>query len=174
MTQKEVVKLFAAIAMLYPRDNTFIKQPDEVRDMWHGMLADIPFELAEAALKMHAASSPFPPSIAEIRKNAVDAKCPMLDGDEAYRLAREARRKFGHYQAKEAMDSLPEAVTEVIRTFAGTFEIWCESVADGTERAQFLRIWEAMKARKQQKAALPPGVADVMKRLAGDMCALPE
>lgn len=170
MTLAETRDFFKMIVALYPRDSTFAAAPVEAVRAWHMMLDDILPDIAAAALKAHSSTSPFPPSIAEIRQFAAKAQNPMMDADEAYKLARDARRKYGYYQGREAMDSLPEPVRDAIKTCYGTFCEWCMSTEpDGVERAQFMRIYDAQKSRIQQAAALPPSVTELQKRLAGNI-----
>lgn len=96
MNKLETVKLFALIAMAYPRDERFTRIEKETRDFWGEMLADIPFDAAKAALKAHASTSPFPPSIAEIRDYATRQSGPRrMTADEAWGKAHEAMRKYG-------------------------------------------------------------------------------
>lgn len=168
MTQKETAKLFAFIAMIFPRDTTFLNAAPQIRDVWQQMLCDIPYDTAEASVQAHASSSPFPPSIAEIRKYSVELKCPLLSADEAYKLASDARRKYGWCDAQNGMDSLPESVRATIRTYCNSFLEWCKTEEpQGVERSQFMKIYEAMKDRKQKEAALPPGVAEKARLMAG-------
>ncbi len=169
MTLEQTRDFFKMVVAMYPRDNAFSAASIETVKAWCMMLEDVSPDAAVAALKAHASSSPFPPSIAEIRQFHAKAAVPMLDADEAYRLAREARRKYGRYQAKEGMLSLPVEVQECIRTLCGNFAAWCDSGAepDGVERAQFMRIYETQSVRKRQQYALPPGVAEFQKQLTG-------
>ena len=96
MTKKETVELFGLIAALFPRDDKFIKCDGLMRDAWAEMLADIPFDRAKAAVKAAVATSPFPPSIAEIREYATRINAPKrLTADEAWGIACEVMRTYG-------------------------------------------------------------------------------
>lgn len=174
MTPEETKNFFKMIVALYPRDTTFANAPVETVRAWHMMIEDIPADTAAAALKAHSASSPFPPSIAEIRQFAAKAQCAATDWEDAYKLARDTRRKYGWPDAKGAKESLSTEVWNICITMYGTWEQWCTNEdPEGVERAQFKEIWNARKGRAQQAAALPPSVTETMKRLAGGLC-LPE
>ncbi len=70
MKRSETIQLFAVIKALYPRDEAFKNATKDMVDAWTEMLADIPFDHAKAAIKASVSTSPFPPSIAEIRDYA--------------------------------------------------------------------------------------------------------
>ena len=96
MNKKETVLLFGLIAALFPRDDKFAKCDELMRDAWAEMLADIPFDHAKAAVKAAVATSPFPPSISEIREYATRITAPKrLTADEAWGIACEAMRTYG-------------------------------------------------------------------------------
>lgn len=96
MTKKETVALFGLIAALFPRDEKFTHPDATMRDAWAEMLADIPFDHAKAAIKASVATSPFPPSIAEIRDYATRLNGPRrLTAEEAWGLASDAIRTYG-------------------------------------------------------------------------------
>ena len=96
MTKKQTVELFGLIAALFPRDDKFTKCDGLMRDAWAEMLADIPFDHAKAAVKAAVATSPFPPSIAEIREYATRINAPKrLTADEAWGIAYEVMRRYG-------------------------------------------------------------------------------
>ena len=96
MTKKEVVALFGLIAALFPKDTAFVKADATMRDAWAEMLEDIPFDHAKAAVKAAVATSPFPPSIAEIRDYATRLTAPKrMSADEAWGIAAEVIRTYG-------------------------------------------------------------------------------
>ena len=96
MTKKETVALFGLIAALFPRDEKFAHPDAAMRDAWAEMLQDIPFDHAKAAVKASVATSPFPPSIAEIRDYATRLTGPRrLTAEEAWGIANECIREYG-------------------------------------------------------------------------------
>lgn len=95
MKKSETAMLFALISTAYPRDERFMKVDSMVRDFWAEMLADIPFEAAKAALKASVSTSPFPPSISEIRDYATRHSGPRrLTADEAWGAAIDVIRTY--------------------------------------------------------------------------------
>ena len=96
MTKKETVALFGLIAAMFPRDNKFANPDAIMRDAWAEMLEDIPFDAAKAAIKATVSTSPFPPSIAEIRDYATRLNSPRrMTAEEAWGHACEVMRNYG-------------------------------------------------------------------------------
>lgn len=96
MTKSETVQLFAIIKSLFPRDDSFKNATKDMVDAWAEMLGDIPFDHAKAAVKAAVATSPFPPSISEIRDYATRLTAPKrMSADEAWGIAAEVIRKYG-------------------------------------------------------------------------------
>lgn len=96
MTKKETVALFGLIAALFPRDEKFAHPDATMRDAWAEMLEDIPFDHAKAAIKAAVSTSPFPPSIAEIRDYATRLTGKRrMTAEEAWGQACEVIKTYG-------------------------------------------------------------------------------
>ena len=96
MNKQETAALFGLIAALFPRDEKFAKADREMVIAWAEMLADIPFDHAKAAVKAAVSTSPFPPSISEIRDYATRLTgARRMTADEAWGQASEIIRKYG-------------------------------------------------------------------------------
>lgn len=96
MTKSETVQLFVIIKSLFPRDEAFRNATPDMVSAWTEMLGDIPFDHAKAAVKAAVATSPFPPSIAEIRDYATRLTAPKrLSADEAWGIAQDVIRTYG-------------------------------------------------------------------------------
>lgn len=95
MTKKEVAALFGLISALFPRDEKFAQADKMMVTAWADMLADIPLDQAKEAVKYAVATSPFPPSICEIRNYAVKiTENSSLSAEEAWKIAVEAMRTY--------------------------------------------------------------------------------
>ena len=96
MTTNEIVKLFAIIKALFPRDDAFKNATPDMVVAWAEMLADIPFDHAKAAVKAAVSTSPFPPAISEIRDYATRITGPRrMTAEEAWGQACEVIRQYG-------------------------------------------------------------------------------
>ena len=96
MNKTETIKLFTVISAMFPRDTKFAQADQLMIDMWQKMLADISYEDAEKAISASVATSPFPPSIAEIRDYATRLNGPRrLTAEEAWGIASDLIRNYG-------------------------------------------------------------------------------
>lgn len=165
MTKNDVVNLFRLICVLFPQSAKNFSAADELtRDVWHSMLADEPTAMVSAALKKHAATNRFAPSIAEILEGIAGIKRPeLIDADEAWGLVMNAIHMYGCYRKSEALASLPPIVASTVRTF-GWREL-CTSENIAVDRGQFRRAYEIRRNREREKAALPKALLDESARL---------
>ena len=165
MTQQETIKLFALIAAAYPRDKAFVSASAPMVELWTRLLADIPLSEAEAAIASHVNTSPFPPSIAEIREWAAGGP-----GDgaaaEAWGKLMQAVRKYGWCNQAEAKEYLgPEIWEAMLRTFP-SWLAFCMNENVEAGRAHFLRMWDSM-ARRERISRMLPGGQSIAGRLEG-------
>ena len=112
MTKNETVQLFALIHSLFPRDEAFKNVNMQNVEAWTEVLADIPFDAAKAAIKAAVSTSPFPPSIAEIRDYATRLNGPRrMTAEEAWGQACEVIKTYG------TRTVLKEGATETVPNY---------------------------------------------------------
>lgn len=197
MTKKETVALFGLIAALFPRDQKFAHPDAAMRDAWAEMLEDIPFENAKAAIKAAVATSPFPPSIAEIRDYATRLNGPRrLTAEEAWGIAADVIRTYGNRTVRvvgfvpteEKLARFGEPVR--IRPSGLEYEakrhcppdVWgllermgypdlCESDAPDVIRGQFMRAWASHDQEAREVRVLGAIVPDLVKAITGEVFA---
>ena len=119
MTKNETVQLFALIHSLFPRDEAFKNVNMQNVEAWTEVLADIPFDAAKAAIKAAVSTSPFPPSIAEIRDYATRLNGPRrMTAEEAWGQACDVIKTYGTKTVlKEgAAEKAPEYKDVVVET----------------------------------------------------------
>ena len=160
MTKSETVKLFVLIANLYPRDTAFRNATAEMVAAWSAMLADVPFTTAQACLQAHVATSPFPPSIAEIKAWAAKFDHQFMDASEAWGIARKAISKWGVHAKAKARATTPADVWAVMDRMG--YEDMCLSENPDVIRGQFTRLWEAHSKRAQEVERLPESVKKML------------
>lgn len=190
MTKTETVQLFVIIKSLFPRDDAFRNATPDMVSAWTEMLADIPFEHAKAAVKAAVATSPFPPSIAEIRDYATRLTAPKrMSADEAWGIASEVIRNYGLQTRRTA----PEVVTvvrfgepvkrrpsglEYEAKFHCPPEVWemlkrmgyadiVRSENPDVVRGQFMKAWSSHDAEKKEERVLGV-VPEILKAITGD------
>ena len=115
MNKAETVKLVTVISAMFPRDTKFAQADQLMIDMWQKMLADIPYDAAEKAVTATVSTSPFPPSIAEIRDYATRLTGPRrMTAEEAWGHACDVMRNYGtRVVLKEGATEKPPEYTDV-------------------------------------------------------------
>lgn len=173
MTNKEISKLMALATANFP--NMQEKDMGPTLVLWREMLADMPYEVAEAALLKVLATTKFWPTMAEIREAALTITGQQgLTPAEAWALVEQANERYGYYRAAEGMRSLPPLVQTVVRALGGFQEI-CSSEEPAVVRGQFLKMYEQYAAREREMAVLPAnvrglieGASKLLPRFSGD------
>jgi hypothetical protein len=171
MNRKEIINLLGIAAANFPHIQTKELKPTAV--LWEKALSDITYDVAEKALLKVLSTSKFFPTIAEIREAATQLTQPQqLDAMEAWGLVVNAIRRYGFYREKEALDSLPEEIADLVKQF--TWRELCLNENPDTIRAQFRMAWETRTKRKKELDALPQevrvmieGLTEKMKLLGG-------
>jgi len=83
---------------------------------WYSCLEDLEYKAVAAAVKNHAMTNKFAPSIAEIRKECTEIiSRPLLTEQEAWELVAEGIRN-GTYGAQEEFDKFPPEVQAAVVT----------------------------------------------------------
>lgn len=164
MTKSEVIKMFGIIASLYTNAGRFAEADADMRDMWWEMLQDIPFDVAKRVVAQNAANSDYPPSIAQIRRAALQGAVEKRDtAEEAWALVLHALQNSA-YNSVEEFAKLPEICKRCVGS-PNVLKIWAVSEdenAVSVARAQFLNSYRALDKREQERAMLPPSVRDAL------------
>lgn len=162
MKKTETVQLLAVINAAFPN----IQITEAMVSLWHELLGDIDFNLAKAAVKKLLLESPYPPSIADIRKRAVEILTPeeeKIDAAEAWGEVERAMRFYGYYREAEALESMSPRVAKVVR-WMGWRDI-CLSEEPGVVRGQFLKMYQQVTEREQKEKLLPERLKADIKML---------
>lgn len=191
MNKKDTVALFGLISALYPRDEKYANADKMMILAWQEMLADIPFDTAKAAIKASAATSPFPPSIKDIRDFSTRLSGNRrMTAEEAWGIASEMMRtysarlvqiegfeceeeqvaKFGEPVKRrpsgleyEAKRHCPKEVWELMERMG--YSDMCASENPDVVRGQFMRAWESHAKEEYEKrvisGVLPQFLKDV-------------
>ncbi len=159
MTKAQVSELLALMSVAWPK----FESDDAKIALWHEMFQDVDFRVASAALKRLMATSPYPPSIYDLRKQVCEVHYPDdLDPATAWGLVADAVRRHGWYESQRGMESLPEKVRRVVQMM-GWQEI-CEGQPE-INRAQFMRMYETVRKREAEQALLPDGLRKKIQQL---------
>ena len=164
MKRSELIKLLSIISNSYPGKFEFPRETKEETELlletWYAMLRDYDYAEAKRAYSQYIIKKPaWPPTlgeiIAEIQQSQQGGELNLTSG-EAWKLALDAVRKYGIYQAGKAMASLPPLVQDTIQCLGG-YEYLCHSEIDNTFiRSNFIKFFEELKAKKKAITSLPP------------------
>lgn len=164
MKKTDVIKLLGMLAAAYPN----MKEVDEVMvDIWYECLKDIDIKVGIAAIKKNILESPFPPTIADIRKQVSEvttSEKDRLDGAEGWGEVIKAIREYGYYREKEALESMSPVTAKVVK-YMGWQEI-CHGDKIDVVRGQFLRMYDTVAERERQDRLLPMEFKRDMEQLA--------
>ena len=161
MTKGEVAKLLVVLAASYPKFEV-----DDVKvQVWHEMLGDLDYAVASMAVKKIIMQNTFPPAIAEVRKAVTELMNPeQVTSSEAWGEVTRAIRNYGYYREGEALASMSPTTAQVVR-YMGWREI-CLSEEPEILRAHFLKMYDQVAAREQEKQLLSTTMQTEIKKLA--------
>ena len=166
MTKTETVKLLAVISAAFPN----IQVAEATVALWHELLGDLDLNLVLAATKKLILESPYPPTIADIRKQVVEITTPhdeKIDAATAWGEVEKAIQLYGYYREAEAMASMSPRTAKVVK-YIGWQEISL-SEEPGVVRGQFLKMYQQIAEREQKEKLLLQGLRDEMQRLVSRM-----
>lgn len=154
MTKQEFATFAMALKTYYPREQLLPNQ--QAMELWFRELCDIPFDVAEMALRKWVSNNKWSPSIADIREmtSGIVHGDPMSWG-ESWEKALNAVRKYGSYNKGAALDSLDPITRKCVESI-GYLEL-CMSENIMADRAHYQRVFEIFSKREQtnQRMAAP-------------------
>ena len=154
MNKQEFATFAMALKTYYPREPLLPNK--QAMELWFRELCDIPFDVAEMALRKWVATNKWSPSIADIREmtSGIVNGDPMTWG-ESWEKALNAVRRFGSYNKMAALDSLDPLTRKCVENI-GYIEL-CMSENIMADRAHYQRIFEVYSKREQtnQRIAAP-------------------
>ena len=135
--------------------------------MWYRLLRDLTYEQCAVAVERYAILNKFPPTIAEIREQAVLIQTDAGDWSEGWREVLKAVGRFGQYREEEALASMNGITAEAVRRL-GWKQI-CRAEQDELTaiRANFRMIYEQAKATEKENAALPADLKERIEKIGG-------
>lgn len=173
MNKQETVQVITLLAGNYDsiakKDNM---QKQLMINTWQECLGDLDYRLVLESVKKTMITSPYPPTIADIRKNAIEMLNPSTQKtaieawNEAYSMI-----CSGLYMTEEQFSKAsPEVkmffgnvrqVTELAKTDTNT--------VNTVTKGQFLKQYEVIVNREKENKLLPQNMQDFTKQLAEKM-----
>lgn len=161
MTRQEFATFAMALKTYYPREALLPNQP--AMELWYRELEDIPYKVAEAALRKWVATNKWSPSIAEIREITTTIQYgEQLTWGEAWERALNAVRRYGSYNRQAALDSLDPLTRRCVENI-GYLDL-CMSENIMVERAHFQKIFEVYSKRAETDKRLPISLVKAMEQ----------
>lgn len=172
MNKTETVQVITLLAGNYDsiakKDTT---QKQLMINTWLECLGDLDYKLVLQAVKKTIIESPYPPTIHEIRKNAIEivnplnARTPIEAWEEAYKMICN-----GAYMTQEEFDTHSPEVKkffgsrEQLRAYATNVDFNMDVV-----RSNFLKQYEVITEREKQQKLLPEQMQNMIGQLAEKM-----
>ncbi len=160
MVEREDFKVLVKGMKAVYTQTSFIPDKDAF-NVWYELLKDIPYEKLSVSIRKHMMSSPYPPTIADIRGVAAQ----LMHGDGglsdlgAWGMVRKAI-KNSNYHAEEEFASLPETVRIAVGNPANLRE-WAmmpTETVESVEQSHFLRAYRAAVEEKKEAGKLAPEI----------------
>lgn len=172
MNKTETVQVITLLAGNYDsiakKDTT---QKQLMVNTWQECLGDLDYKLVLQAVKKTIIESPYPPTIHDIRKNAIELVNPSTKRtaieawDEAYKMI-----CSGAYMTQEEFEQhSPE--TRKFFGSVGQLRAYATNVDFNMDvvRSNFLKQYESIVEREKQQKLLPPKMQDMIEQLANKM-----
>lgn len=140
MDRGEFVNIATAIKMYYPRFE--VLDSKVAMELWYSELKEMPYEVAELAVRKHVNTSQWPPTIADLKAGMITKQ----EWSEGWEECLRAISRFGQYQEKEALESLSEPTKTVVKRLG--WRALCTSENINQDRANFRMAFEAAEEKR--------------------------
>lgn len=173
MNKQETVQVITLLAGNYDsiskKDST---QKQLMINTWQECLGDLDYRLVLQAVKKTIIESLYPPTIHEIRKNAVKMMNPTQTRtaieawDEAYRMI-----CGGLYMTQEQFETASPEVKKFFGNVRQVAELARTDIdtVNTVTKGQFLKQYDVLVQREQERKMLPPQMQEFTKQLAEKM-----
>ncbi len=156
MTDVEFNNLACAIKSSYPTSKILADAP--AMKFWYEMLRDIDYIVAQNAFEEFAATSVFPPTIADIRSLCTERCMPQIPNfDEAWNVVQKAISMYGAQEPQMAFAAMDDITLSVVKNLGWTS--LCQDMNQIAARANFREAYEEKAKRIHLSALLPDFVA---------------
>lgn len=177
MSRTEMVQIITLLAGNYETiANKSQQQKELMLNTWYECLGDLDYKLVLQAVKKTIIESPYPPTIHEVRKNAIEFVNPTTQktGIEAWNEAIKMISN-GLYMTEEQFNNYS---TEVKRFFGSVNQVRQLAMVDmetinTVTKGQFLKQYDVLVQRDKEEKLLPAPMKEMIEGLANKF-ALPE
>lgn len=159
ITKDQFVVLVKAMKAVYPKED-FLPDNDAAK-VWYALLKDLDYKTLSNAVQRHLMTSPFPPTIADLRKLTVDPALDELSDMMAWDLVRKALGNSA-YHADEEFQKLPPVVRRAVGSPGNLKDMATmdTETVNSVIQSNFLRNYKTAKARERENLVLSPSVRE--------------
>lgn len=173
MKKQETAQIITLLAGNY---NNIAEKNKEQKQMmlntWQECLGDLDYKLVLQAVKKTIIESPYPPTIHDIRKNAVEmanptnARTPIEAWEEAYKMICN-----GSYMTQEEFDKHSPEVQKFFGNVRQVKELALTDLktVNTVTKGQFLKQYEVITEREKQQKLLPEQMQQMIGQLSEKM-----
>ena len=173
MVEREQFKILVkAMKAVYTKPE-FLPDQDAF-NVWYMMLRDLSYEVLSSAVQKHMMTSPYPPTIADLRAAAAQFAPGEADTQltelEAWELVRRAISNSG-YHASEEFELLPRLVQKAVGNPANLRE-WAAMDIDtvnSVEQSHFIRSYRTVVSREKDMQKLSPVMRQLIDKVSSGM-----
>ena len=136
---------------------------DDAKNVWYGLLCDLPYKAASASLQAFMMSSSKYPTPADIRAGIRKFRDDNLNEMEAWDLVSRAVRRSAYY-AQEEYDKLPPDIQKAVGS-PNQLEAWSKSDLEALEsviQSNFIRTYRTVLKRREEREVLSPNLLQVI------------
>ena len=140
----------------YPKSNT--EETKMLQETWMMYLKEYDYKLVATATKKIVTEKEWPPTPGEIMKQIEKLQMPeeeKITGQEAWAQLVQAIQKYGRYNQKEMLDSLPERVANAAR-IVGLEVIYMNN--DSFIQNRYINTYNQMQDRDHEREMLPGNI----------------
>lgn len=140
--------------------------PDqESFSIWYELLKDLPYEECNIAVKKYAMTNVFPPTVAEIREQAILVQTDIKVWSEGWQDVVKAVGQYGQYNEEDAVAGMDEITARTVKRLG-----WKQICLSNTDelvaiRANFRMIYEQEIKHEKELAALPADLKEQIARI---------
>lgn len=169
MNRQETIQVITLLAGNYNAIAEKTKQQKQMMiNTWQECLGDLDYKIVLQAVKKTIIESPYPPTIHEIRKNAIELISPTTDKtaieawNEAYSMICN-----GIYMTEEQFNK----ASPIVKSFFGNVRQVAElaktdiSVINTVTKGQFLKQFDTLIQREREQNMLPNKFKEDVKKL---------
>ncbi|MGM0438758.1 MAG: replicative helicase loader/inhibitor [Bacillota bacterium] len=168
MTRQNLIKVLTFLSNSYhgkfkfPKKNK--KENELLVESWYTYLQEYDYNLVKTSVKKAVVyHAEWPPTIGELIKEIQELKNSnkkTISPEKAWKIAKEAVRKYGFYDAKRAKKSTPPLVWKAINLIGG-YSYLCHSKEHDTYlRSQFIKTYSSLIEEEKPERLLPSAVKE--------------